>query len=60
MKHNYILCAAATAAAVLCVKEVLDRKRDKEKQNYINWLHARCDKYDEALEILLDGESGAF
>ena len=60
MKNNYILCAAAAAAAVLCVKEMLDRKREQKKQNYINWLHARCDNYDAALELLLDGESGAF
>lgn len=59
MKRELFVYAAA-AAAVLCVKEVLDRKRDKERQNYINWLHARCDNYDAAIELLLDGESGVF
>ena len=59
MKRELFVCAAAVAV-VLCVKEVLDRKRDKEKQNYINWLHARCDNYDAAIELLLDGESGVF
>lgn len=60
MKRTFIISAVTAAAAVLGVKAMHDRKVERETQDRINWLHARCDGYDKALELLLDGESGAF
>lgn len=55
-----LFVSAVTVAAILGVKEILVRKEKRKTQDYINWLHARCDRYDAALELLMDGESGAF
>jgi len=58
MKRNLILCAAA--AVVLGLMTIAEHKREKEIGERIRWLHARCDGYDRALEVLFDGESGVF
>lgn len=58
MRRAWIISAAA--AAVLALKAVHDHKKEETLRDHIRWLHARCDGYDKALELLLDGESGAF
>lgn len=60
MKRILIISAVTAAAAILGLRTITDYKREKEIRDRIRWLHARCDGYDQALEVLFDGESGAF
>lgn len=58
MKRNLILYATATA--VLGLVMFTGYKREKDIGDHVRWLHARCDRYDQAFEVLFDGEGGVF